>query len=143
MTTLATALLLLGTAAATGAAIAPGDHLFVHARVLDCGDATYIVDYAKVDEDGQAVFANGLRLGGAGRSAECIATSIAASIGRATGRTPKTLRVEVVAGDDWERLRHNVLAMREASRCEAGAKKPEPGERGPAEGYNRRLADAH
>ena len=97
----------------------------------------------QVDEDGQAVFANGLRLGVAGRSADWIATSIAESIGRATGRTPKTLRVEVVAGDDWERLRHNVLAMREASRCDAGAKKPEPDERRPIEGYNRRLADAH
>jgi hypothetical protein len=139
---LLTAWLLVLAAAAPAAAagtVESGDHLFLHAQVIGCGDQSRVVDHAQVSEDGEAAFAKGLRIRAAGLTPEVIARVIAERIGVETGRTPKTIRVTVVSSADPQHVSSNLRAILDLRSCGSRPQSP-PVRDPPVQGYNNRLA---
>jgi hypothetical protein len=134
-----TALLLL-LAATDAGAVQPGDHLFVRARIVDCGEGIRLVDHVSVSEGGEAVFANGIRLQVAGLTPAQIAALLAQEIGAATGRTPQTLQVETVPAADTHRVLENLRTMLVSPKCDPDSATPDVPL--PPEGYNRRIASS-
>ncbi len=93
--TLGSLLLFLSTPALSH--IESGDYLLLYDRNRNCGEVTYLVDYARVLENGEAEFLNGIRLIARDMDPEGVAAYVAQKIAK---HKPKSISVQVVASVD-------------------------------------------
>jgi len=132
-------LLVLLTSAANAGTVEVDDHLFVLARIVDCGDVQHIIDHTQVAQSGEAVFANGFRVQAVGLSTEEIAISLAKEIGAKTGHTPTSLVVEVLPAADAGNVERKLWTLLHEPTC--GSKSGVPSDAPPPiQNYNRRIA---
>jgi hypothetical protein len=104
--------------AAACAAVGAGDHLFLHARILDCDEATHLIDHTQVAESGEASFSNGVTLQVSGMEPQEIATALGEKIRSQIGCLPRTPRIEVVPDADSERVVRNLQVLLNGTGCE-------------------------
>lgn len=90
----------------------PGNYLFLHSKIVGCGEKTYFVDYAEVTEDGKATFLDKYEINVIGQSVAEIERQLVNAIGADTGHFPKTISILELPGsevadmtEDLERLR--------------------------------------
>lgn len=103
-------LITLAPHAAQGA-IEPGSYLFLHSQLVDCGDKTFVVDYAQVPENGEVTFLDEYVIRVFGLSEDEIAFLLARKVGAKTGHTPKTLSVQVVPAADLEDIATELMKV--------------------------------
>lgn len=73
--------------------IEPGSYLFLHSKIVGCGDKTFLVSYAEVPDDGNVTFLDKYEISVIGQSTEEIALQLARKIGADTGDAPKTISI--------------------------------------------------
>jgi len=104
------AILTIAASPAFGAAKV-GDYIFVYAQILGCGNTTYIVDYAEMPGSGKIKVLDNIEVSILGLSEEGIRLQIAEGVGSRTGRTPKTISVEIVPSWDSERIAGELMKL--------------------------------
>ena len=92
-------LFLLAPYSALGA-IEPGNYLFLHSKLVGCGEKTFLVGYAEVPEDGKVTLLDEYEISVIGQSADEIASQLARMIGSKTGHTPETLSIQVLPASE-------------------------------------------
>ena len=140
--------LIAASAQATIPAIQVGDYLFLHARILDCGPQSHVVDFAEVLEEGEARFLNGAELSVMDKTRRQIADFVAKEIGKKTGRAPESLFVVVIEKADTGLIGmylRQIISLRLASGKCPNQWSPvprAPDYEPPVDGYNIKLAMA-
>ncbi|MEJ2330658.1 MAG: hypothetical protein P8Z33_12545, partial [Gammaproteobacteria bacterium] len=92
-------LLALSPHAALGA-IESGSYLFLHSKIVGCGEKTFLVGYAEVPEDGNVMFLDEYEINVVGQSAETVALQLARMIGADIGSAPKTISIRVLPNSE-------------------------------------------
>ena len=91
-----TLLLLAMAPFASFGAIESGSYLFLHSKIVGCGDKTFLVDYTQVPDDGNVTLLDIYRINAIGKSADDIASELARMIGADAGSVPKTISILVM-----------------------------------------------
>ena len=81
-------------------AIESGSYLFLHSKIVGCGEKTFLVGYAEVPEDGNVMFLDKYEINVVGQSAETVTLQLARMIGADTGSVPKTISIRVLPSSE-------------------------------------------
>ncbi len=116
-----TAFLLLVLSLPVSADIAPGDFLFLYARIVGCGDSVHVMDYAQVSDAGVAVFSRGYTIFELNRSShQDVVNQLRSLVARQQGgHVPESLSVRRVAPDDHQRITMTLLHLATPLPCES------------------------
>jgi hypothetical protein len=120
-------------------AVESGSYVFLYAQLLGCGDKRYVVDYAEVPENGIITVLDGIEISVLGSPKVEIEKDLAEQVGEKTGRTPKTLSVELVPATDSKRIANELMKL--SSFVPICARSVEPGPPPPNLDFIRTLAN--
>ena len=122
------------------ATVQAGDFVFVYAQILGCGNRTFVVDYAEMPDHGEIAVFDNIKISIVGLSEEEIVTQIVEGVRLTTGRTPKTISVEIVPGAESKRIAEELMKLSfPRLKCVHREERPLPP---PDAGYIRSLAHA-
>ena len=88
-----------------------GNHLVLRAKLLGCGESEYTVDYVEIPDNGTIEVLDGIELTVIGLSEEEVRRQLLMVIAEKTGRTPKTLKVQLVSGDELADVAQEMMVL--------------------------------